>query len=154
MLIFSKSFFLIHASPITVIEIGSGSSTSPSNKQNLGSNFPNAQVRLDLTLPANVYLTNGALTDIKGEFALISDTTIQIIPVFASSILYKKTMLNGTQNYVIKFPPSQYLPIRRLFINLKAQNNPTENAKINTLIRTTFNSTFSTLDYGWKPASP
>jgi hypothetical protein len=139
---------------VFTIEIGSGQLTNPSNNQNLGNDFTNAQARLDLTLPANVYLASGALTDIKGEYAIKNGPAIELFNVNSSSIQYKFTINPGIQTYVIKFPQSQYLPIRRIFVKLRAKNNPAEILKIKTLVRTTFNASFAGLDYGWKPAAP
>jgi Galactose oxidase, central domain len=141
-------------SSVFTIELGSGLVGNPSNNQNLGSGFANAQARLDLTLPANVYLANGALPDIIGEYAIKNGTAIQLFKVNASSILYKYSLNTGTQGYIIKFPPSQYLPIRRIFVKLRAKNPNTDITSIKTVIRTTFNASFASQDYGWKPATP
>jgi Kelch motif len=141
-------------SQLFTIELGSGLMGVPSNSQNLGTNFGNAQARLDLTLPHNVYLANGRLSDITGEYATVAGSVVQLFNVDASVIQYQFTQAAGTQSYVIRFPASQYLPIRRIFVKLRAKSYPVNMSIIKANIRTTFNSLYANLDYGWKPSSP
>jgi hypothetical protein len=139
-------------SKLFTIELGSGTYANPSNNQNLGSDFPKGKARLDITLPQNVYLANGSLTDIIGEYAVASGTTVQLVNVNSSSLNFGNTTSDGTQKYVVLFPEGQYLPIRRIKVKLRAANSAVNLSNIKTEIYTTFNSEFATLNYGWKPS--
>jgi hypothetical protein len=139
-------------SKLFTIELGSGTYASPSNNQNLGSDFPKGKARLDITLPQNVFLANGSLTDIIGEYAIAGDTTVQLVNVNSSSLNFGNTTSDGTQKYVVLFPDGQYLPIRRIKVKLRAANSAVNLSNIKTEIYTTFNSEFATLNYGWKPS--
>jgi hypothetical protein len=139
-------------SKLFTIELGSGTYASPSNNQNLGSDFPKGKARLDITLPQNVFLANGSLTDIIGEYAVASGTTVQLVNVNSSSLNFGNTTSDGTQKYVVLFPEGQYLPIRRIKVKLRAANSAVNLSNIKTEIYTTFNSEFATLNYGWKPS--
>jgi hypothetical protein len=139
-------------SKLFTIELGSGTYASPSNNQNLGSDFPKGKARLDITLPQNVFLANGSLTDIIGEYAVASGTTVQLVNVNSSSLNLGNTTSDGTQKYVVLFPEGQYLPIRRIKVKLRAANSAVNLSNIKTEIYTTFNSEFATLNYGWKPS--
>jgi Galactose oxidase, central domain len=141
-------------SQLFTFEIGSGVLGNPSNFQNLGSNFPYAQARIDLTLPQNVFLANGSLADIKGEYAVNNGASLQLFNVNASTIDFDFSKPSGNQSYIIKFPASQYLPIRRIIVKLRANTYPVNLSAIKTLTRTTFNYLYANLNYGWKPASP
>lgn len=141
------------SSQVFTIELGSGVFGNPTNDQDIGANFTNAQARLDLTLPQNVFLENGNLSDIVGEYAVTTGTSVQLFNVTASSIDYGFTSSGNMQSYIIRFPASHFLPIRRIRVKLRAKSSPVDLANIKAEIRTTFNRNFANLDYGWKPAS-
>ena len=138
-------------SKIFQIELGSGTAGSPSNDQNLGGKFSHAQARVDLTLPNNIFIANGDLKDIVGEYAVKNGTGIQLVKVNASEINYGLSGPNNNQSYIIKFPAGQYLPIRRIYLKLRANNGQVDLTGIKTMIRTTYNNTYANMDYGWKP---
>ena len=139
-------------SKIFEIELGSGTIGNPNNDQDLGTNYPHAQARIDLSLPQGVFLANGSLQDIVGEYAIKNGSTVQLVQTNASDISYGLTGANNTQSYIIKFPAGHYLPIRRVKIKLRAKDNSENLSAINTLIRTTYNNTYAKMNYGWKPA--
>ena len=140
-------------SKLFTLELGSGTLGSPSNNQDLGPNYPKAQARIDLTLPQGIFLTNGSLTDIVGEYAVQNGSSFQLYNVSASSIEFGFTKSPNLQSYIIKFPTSRYLPIRRVYIKLRANSATVDTSPVKAQVRTTFNSAYATMDYGWKPAS-
>jgi len=139
-------------SKIFEIELGSGVYGTPTNNQDIGTSFPHAQARVDLSLPPGVFLANGSLQDIVGEYAIKNGTTVQLVQTHASEINYGFTGSDKNQSYIIKFPEGHFLPIRRIKIKLRANDNTANLSNINTLIRTTYNKTFANMDYGWKTA--
>jgi hypothetical protein len=141
------------SSQVFSFELGSGVYGDPTNEQDLGVDFANAQARLDLRLPQNIFLENGNLTDIIGEYAKVSGTSVELVNVQASSIDYGLTNVNNEQSYIIRFPGGRYLPIRRIFVKLRTNSPTADVAHITGGIRTTFNYHYANFDYGWKPAS-
>ena len=135
------------------LEIGSGTKNSPTNNQDLGNNMTNAQARLDLILPPNYSIENGSLLDIEGEYAIEDITGIHLFKVNPVSIEYKMSESNGNQPYMIKFPKSRYLPIRRIYVKLRSTNGSSGNSNVKGRILTTFNTNYATDNYGWKAAS-
>ena len=100
-----------------------------------------------------MFLSNGALTDIVGEYAVVNGTSVQLFNINASSIDFGYTKAPNVQSYIIRFPSSRYLPIRRVYLKLRANSGTIDTSNIKAQIRTTFNSTYANLDFGWKPAS-
>ena len=139
-------------SKVFTIELGSGTFANPSNNQYLGSGFPKAKARLDITLPKNVFLANGSLTDIVGEYAMPNGPSVKLFNVNSCSLNYGNTAADGTQKYVILFPDGEFLPIRRIKVKLRAATSAVNLSDIKTQVYTTFNSEFATLNYGWKPS--
>ena len=135
------------------IELGSGAMGSPTNSQDLGESFSKAQARLDLTLPQNINLATGSLSDISGEYAVQTGGTIQLFTVNASIIQMDLTKPLNAQPFIVKFPNSRYLPIRRIFVKLRANSGTENTSGIKAEIRTTFNSSFANMNYGWRTAS-
>jgi hypothetical protein len=136
---------------VFVLEIGSGKPDSLSANQDLGSAFNLARVRLDITLPQNISLNSGSISDIVGEYALITSNSLIVNQVSPNFITYGLTNTGtGSQPLSIYFPPGRYLPLRKIKISLRSKTQLATLPTIPNLIRTTFNHTFATDGYGWK----
>ncbi len=134
-------------------EVGSGTVSSPADNQDLGKGWENAQVKIELTLPPNVYLENGTLNDIEGEYAITSGHDFLYNVVQPSFIEWGYTKPDFTQIYIMKFPASRYLPIRRVNFKLRSKDGYVNTAGIKAKVFTTFNKNYATKTYGWKPST-